>query len=108
MPVVVVSRKKIPLDPLSTKLAVYCTFLKVVMKFSELSSVKTDAVPSALFDCVPIPKTNAPVALGAPPDGTCGNSTITPLLSVAKSATGFCTCCVSGRNEGTQPVFGQA
>ena len=50
MSVVVLSKKKIPLLPLSTKLFVYCTFLNVVVKFSELSKVKTDALPNALLD----------------------------------------------------------
>src|SRR5215467_8378882 len=54
-----------------------------------------------------MPKTRAPVAVAAPLAPTAGSSRITPLLSVAKCATGFCTCWARLTKAGTQPEAGQ-
>ena len=52
------------------------------------------ALPKALLLSVSIPKTSAPpVSEAVPPAGGEGSSTITPLLSLLKSVTGFCSCC---------------
>jgi len=63
---------------------------KTVVKASQ-ASVKTVALDGSwLFDSVPMPKTKEPLKLAALLDAD-GSSTITPLLSVGKSATGFRT-----------------
>ena len=61
------------------------------------------ALPSPLFEDVPMPKTSEPVTEVVPPAGTDGNSIIVPLLS-AKNGTGFCTWSVSEAVVGLQLV----
>src|SRR6516225_11828991 len=52
------------------------------------------ALPRALLLCVPMPNTSEPFSgAGRPLATTAGSSMITPLLSAAKSVTGFCNCC---------------
>ena len=50
------------------------------------------ALPRPLFDCVPMPKINEPVAVAAPVAGSVGNWMRTPLLSVVNMPAGFCNC----------------
>ena len=71
------------------------------------SSVKGVALPSALFDCVPMPKTSEPVTFVSPtPTGTAAISRITPLLS-ANSDTGLRTCSLADTKDSLQPELGQ-
>jgi hypothetical protein len=102
----VVSKNK-PVEPLSTKLPVIAappaTLVEKLRKVG--SNWTTVALPSALLDCVPMPKTKEPVMLVC---GlvTAGSSMITPLLSVAKRLTGFCTCWLRATPVTWQPAAG--
>ena len=51
-----------------------------------------------------MPKMSEPVTVAAPPAGTLGSTMMVPLLSVAKSGTGFSTWLVSGAPMGLQAV----
>src|SRR5208337_3924530 len=77
MPVVAVSRKKSPFEPLSKKLSGYVTPLKVVMTIPILvplsGTARTVAPPTPLFDWVPMPKIRLPLGSSEPPLGTAGN-----------------------------------
>ena len=92
MPVVVESRKNNPLEPLSIKLFDNDWLLKTVVMFPMESTIRTEAPPNPLLDCVPMPKTSDPLVFTAPELEIAGNSRITPLLSVAKADTGWTTC----------------
>ena len=85
--------KKRPFDPVSTKDP--CSGdppASVVVKSPEPSSAIAVAGPGMLFERVPIPRTTAPSTAGAPSPGTPGKTTIRPLLSTGRAATGFWTC----------------
>src|SRR5579872_6285648 len=81
-----------PFDPESMKLEEYDWPLKIVVMLPWLSTVRTCAPPSALSDCVPMPNVIVPVTDDTPPSATVGICSTTPLLSDAKSDTGFWSC----------------
>ena len=106
MPAVLVSRKKIALEPLSMKASVLLPLAGyLVRKVPMLSSGRTFAWPRALLSRVPMPKTRAPVTLAAPSAGTAGNSIMVPLLSWLKSAIGFQSCLEIGTAAALHPPF---
>src|SRR6267143_3898191 len=76
---------------------------KSVVNVPLSSTGMTTALSRPLLERVPMPNTSDPSAVGAPPAGTDGNSTITPLSSVANRATGFETCAAAATAVSTQP-----
>src|SRR5438105_10330959 len=92
MPVVLLSRKKYALEPVSKNPA-YCWPLKLVARLPNLSGVNTAAEPRLLSLLVPIPRIREPPMLGPLLDAA-GRLMTTPLLLLGSDATGFCTCCV--------------
>src|SRR4051812_31031969 len=101
------SRKKRPFDPESMKLVGYDWPPNMVVKLPAASVVNTRAAPRPLSDCVPMRKISVRVGAAAPPLGTDGSWIITPLLSLANSQTGFCSCRDDGCAMTTQPDDGQ-
>ena len=76
---------------------------KSVVNVPRSSAGMTTALPRPLLERVPMPNTSDPLAVRAPPAGTGGSSTITPLSSVANRATGFETCAAAATAVSTQP-----
>ena len=87
-------RKNSPFDPLSMNPG-YDWLWNIVANSAFEFSGKTSAPVMPLLDWVPIPKTSDPLTVAVAAE-TAGNSTMTPLLSVANSATGFVICCATG------------
>ena len=102
-----VSLKDRLLVPESMKLPGMLVPLNVVVRSPLASSVRTFALPSALLDCVPMPKTSEPASVAAPVAGTVGNSMMAPFLSWAKKAMGFDTCAATATSTSAQ-VLGVA
>src|ERR1700675_877988 len=94
-------------DPASMKPAsVKVCPLKVVEKLpNEGSTVSTVALPSPLFDRVPMPKIREPLTVASGAE-TEGNTMSEPLLSPANKITGFCNCFARLSVVTTHPVGG--
>src|ERR1700741_191476 len=72
--------------------------------FRSRSSLAAPLSPLLLRVAIPI--TSDPLTVAAPDAPTVGSSRMTPLLSVAKRATGFCTCLAGGTAAPTQARLG--
>lgn len=64
------------------------------------------APPSPLLLWVAMPITSDPLTVAAPNGTTVGSSRMTPLLSVEKRLTGFCTCSARVAGAATQARLG--
>jgi hypothetical protein len=81
--------KNNPFEPLSMKLWLYVLLLNTVVNTANELAGYIVTPDDELFGWVSIPSMRLPLTEGVPPNAMLGSCTITPLLSMERSATGF-------------------